>query len=220
MKDKIIIFGTGSFAEVVYYYFEHESNYKVIAFCADSSYINKSKFLNLPLVSFEKIEKKYPPSKYKMFIAVGYKKNNKIRSQIFYKIKRKGYKLISYIYPSVKIWPNNKIGENTFIFENNTIQPFVEIGNNVILWSGNHIGHHSKIEDHCFITSHVVISGNCRVGNHVFIGVNATLRNNISIGNHCIIGAGSLIMKSTKNKELYVAPKTVRDPRSVDQINL
>ena len=56
-------------------------------------------------------------------------------------------------------WSDLDVGENTFVFEYNVIQPFVKIGNNVVLWSGNHIGHHVVIADHCFITSHVVISG-------------------------------------------------------------
>ena len=72
-------------------------------------------------------------------------------------------------------------GDNCFILEDNTIQPFVTIGNNVTLWSGNHIGHDSVIEDHCFITSHVVVSGHVRVGARSFLGVNATLRNAITI---------------------------------------
>ena len=54
------------------------------------------------------------------------------------------------------------MGDNCFIFEDNTVQPFVTLGNNLVLWSGNHIGHHSTLRDHCFISSHVVISGFCR----------------------------------------------------------
>lgn len=54
---------------------------------------------------------------------------------------------------------DGRIGENVFLLEDNTIQPFVSIGNNVTLWSGNHIGHHSTIHDHCFLASHIVVSG-------------------------------------------------------------
>ena len=65
------------------------------------------------------------------------------------------------------------VGENSFILEANTLQPFVNIGNDVVLWSGNHIGHHSIISDHVFFTSHVVLSGNCVVGSNCFLGVNS-----------------------------------------------
>ena len=93
------------------------------------------------------------------------------------------------------IWRNVKIGENCFIFEDNTIQPFVKVGNDVVLWSGNHIGHNSTIRDHSFFSSHVVISGFCDIGEYSFLGVNSTVINNISIGEDCFIGAGALIQK-------------------------
>ncbi len=220
MKEKVIIFGTDLFAEVVHYYFTYESNYEVVAFTANISYIKGKEFIGLPVVAFEKIAEIYPPDEYKMFIAIGYRNLNKIRAKIYREAKGKGYSLVNYIYPKVKIWPNNKVGDNTFVFEDNTIQPFAEIGNNVVLWSGNHVGHHSQIGNHCFITSHVVISGNCRIGDYSFIGVNATLRDSISIGKSCIIGAGSLIMKSAKDKEMYIDRRTLIDSRTTDEIAL
>ena len=100
----------------------------------------------------------------------------------------------------------NKIGENCFILEDNTIQPYVEIGNNVTLWSGNHIGHHSIIRDHCFITSHVVVSGGVEIGENTFIGVNATLRDHIKIGKSNVIGAGALIL--SKDNKVFMAKAT------------
>ena len=220
MGSKVIIFGTGFFGELVHSYFTYESDYEEVAFAANASQIKEKEFIGFPVVAFEKLEKLYPPDKYKMFIAVGQVKLNKVRTKIYYEAKGKGYSLVSYIYPKVKVWPSNEIGENTFIFEDNTIQPFVKIGNNVVLWSGNHIGHGSQVGDHCFITSHVVISGNCTVGEYCFIGVNATLRDNISIGKSCIIGAGSLIMKSAKDKEVYVPKRTSPASLTTDKFTI
>ena len=109
-------------------------------------------------------------------------------------------------------------GDNCFILEDNTIQPFVTIGNNVTLWSGNHIGHDSVIEDHCFITSHVVVSGHVRVGAYSFIGVNATLRNSIEIAPGTLVGAGAVIMKNTEPGRLPAAARrTVREEQRRDR---
>jgi sugar O-acyltransferase (sialic acid O-acetyltransferase NeuD family) len=220
MKEKVVIFGTSFFAEVAHSYFTYESDYEVVGFTANTTHIAEKQFVGLPVIAFEEVEEYYPPDEFKMFIAVGYVKLNKTRARIYDEAKKKGYSLVSYVYPQMKIWPNNEIGENTFIFEDNTIQPFVKIGNNVVLWSGNHVGHHSQIGNHCFITSHVVISGNCQISDYCFIGVNATLRDNISIGESCIIGAGSLIMKSTQDKELYIAKRTKPTPQSTDTFTL
>ncbi len=202
----IIIFGTGDIAEISHFYLSHDSEYTVVAFTVDSQYLTSSTFCHLPVIPFESIEGQYPPDKYNMFVAISYAKINTLRAKKVQEAKQKGYSLISYISSKATTWPGLEIGENCFIIEDNTIQPFVKIGNNVTIWSGNHIGHHATIEDNCFITSHVVISGGVKIGKNCFIGVNSTIRDHISIANNCVIGAGSLILKDTQESGVYTTP--------------
>jgi hypothetical protein len=98
-----------------------------------------------------------------MFIAVSYAKLNKVRERKYYEAKKLGYQLVSYINSKCTWLTPFAHGDNYFVFEDNTVQPFVKMGNNVTLWSGNHIGHHSTIYDHNFISSHVVVSGHCTI---------------------------------------------------------
>lgn len=200
---KVLIFGTGSFAEVAYFYLTKDSSYEVAAFTADEEYITEKEKFGLPIVPFEEVEKVYPPDKYKMFVAVAYRELNRIRAQKYEESKEKGYELISYICSKAIVWDNVEVGDNCFIFEANVIQPFVKIGNDVIIWSGNHIGHHTTIGDHCFIASHAVISGHVKVEPYCFLGVNATLREGITIAKECIIGADALIIKNTRERGVY-----------------
>jgi len=215
---KVVIFGTGDLAQVAHFYLTHDSPYEIVAFTANRDYIKEDRMFNLPLVPFEEIEEKYPPNKFGMFIAIGYKNVNKLRARIYLEAKEKGYELISYINSKVIKWEDTEIGDNCFIFENQVIQPFVKIGSDVIIWSGNHIGHHSIIGDHCFITSHVVISGNVKIGPYCFIGINATIRDGITIARDCVIGAGSLILRDTKEREVYTAKSA--ELRSIDSSKL
>ncbi len=218
MKKKLILFGTGAFAEVAKCYFDDDSKYEVVAFCADKEYCQSKSYNGLPLVPFEEIEKGYPPSSFEMHIAIGYVKLNQKRYEAYNKAKQKGYTLANYIHSKIKIWDNNVLGDNLFIFENNTIQPFVEFGSNIVLWSGNHIGHHSKIGSHSFITSHVVVSGFVNVEDFCFFGVNSTLRDSITIAEKTIIGAGALILKNTKPEQLYIGSKTLPVNRKSSEI--
>ena len=126
-------------------------------------------FKNRPLIPFEDIEIKFPPEKFKMFIALGYKELNQLRARIYKDAEKRGYELISYISSKAFVWKNVEIGKNCFIFEDNTVQPYVKIGDNVTLWSGNHIGHHSIIRDNCFVSSHVVVSGYCEIKENCFL---------------------------------------------------
>ena len=217
--SKLIIFGTGSFAQLAHFYFANDSEHEVVAFTVNEDHMSELEFDGLPVHAFEKIEHRYPPGGFKMFVAVGYKGLNRVRAAIYSEAKENGYELVSYVSSQCTYW-GKEIGDNCFIFEDNTIQPFVSIGNDVVIWSGNHIGHHSTIGDHCFISSHVVVSGNCRIGDYCFIGVNATIRDSVSIGKSCLLGAGSLIMKSTKDNELFIAKGTMPDKRPADQIKI
>lgn len=218
--SKVVIFGTGSFAEVARFYLTHDSPHEVVAFTVHQNHIGEATSIDgVPIVAFEQLSETHPPGEHAMFVAVGYKDVNHVRAAICREAKQAGYELISYV-SSRATYYDTPIGENCFIFEDNTIQPFTTIGDDVVLWSGNHIGHHSTIGDHCFITSHVVVSGHCHIGAYSFIGVNATLRDGISIGEANVIGSGALIMKSTADREVYVTPRTKPDARTSDEIGM
>lgn len=208
MAEKVIIFGLGDISEIAYFYLSQDQRYEVVAFTVDKDYITQDELHGLSVVAFENITEHYSPPEFKMFIPLSYTKVNKLREQKFLEAKAKGYAFISYISPAATVARNVKIGENCFIFEDNTVQPFVTIEDNCILWSGNHIGHHSTIHANCFIASHVVISGGVEVGQNTFIGVNATLRDHIKIGKSNVIGAGALILGDTEDNKVYMATPT------------
>ena len=219
MATKVVIFGTGSFAELVHAYLRRDGGYEVVAFSAHRDKIDRDQFCGLPVIAFEDLPGRYPPASHQMFIAVGYRQVNQVRADVYAAAKAKGYTLLTYVSPRCTNLAAS-IGDNCFIFEDNTLQPFVTIGNDVILWSGNHIGHHSTIGDHCYITSHVVVSGHCRIGPYCFLGVNATLRDSITVAERCVIGAGALIMKDTKAKQVYLGERTKPFAKSSDEIDL
>ena len=210
MKKPLVIFGSGDIAQLAHHYFSTDSNYEVVAFTVDANYIKESEFCGLPVVAFEDVAKKYPPDSYDFFVALSYSKLNAVRKEKFLAAKEMGYKLVSLISSRATLLNEGLIGENCFILEDNTIQPFVRIGNNVTLWSGNHIGHHSVIHDHTFIASHVVISGRVEIGEQCFVGVNVTLRDHIKIGDRCVVGAGALLLEDAEPEGVYMGTATER----------
>jgi sugar O-acyltransferase (sialic acid O-acetyltransferase NeuD family) len=210
MRKPLVIFGSGDISQLAHYYFSTDSNYEVVAFTVDANYIKKSEFCGLPVVAFEEVAKSYPPDSYDFFVALSYSKLNAVRKEKFLAAKGMGYKLVSFISSHATVLNEGRIGENCFIFEDNTIQPFVTIGSNVTLWSGNHIGHHSVIHDHTFIASHVVVSGGVEIGEQCFVGVNATLRDHIKIGDRCVVGSGALLLADAAPEGVYVGTATER----------
>src|SRR5262249_1352519 len=118
-----------------------------------------------------------------------------LRARLAAASKARGYGLASYISSRCFVWRNVQIGEHSFVFEDNTVQPFVRLGRNVVLWSGNHIGHHSVIRDNAFVSSQVVISGFCDIGENCFLGVNSTIANNVTLGRDVWLGPNTNVVK-------------------------
>ncbi|MBK8982163.1 MAG: acetyltransferase [Ignavibacteria bacterium] len=221
MKNKkVVIIGNTSNARLAKYFFDIDSEYETSAFSVNEKYISETEFEGLPIKAFEDIEKTYPPSEYDAFVAVGYTNMNKVREDLYNQCKEKGYKLANYISSRCSYLSQFQPGDNCFILEDNTIQPFVKIGNNVVLWSGNHIGHDVKIEDHNFITSHVVVSGFVTIKRNCFLGVNATIRDGITIAPETLIAAGAIIMKDTEEKGVYLPARSTLFEKKSDEIKI
>jgi sugar O-acyltransferase (sialic acid O-acetyltransferase NeuD family) len=216
----LVIFGAGDIARLAHHYFTRDSDHRVAAFAVDRSFKSGDSFLGLPLVDFEDVTARYPPDRYRMFVAMSYAKMNHVRADKYDRAKDLGYSLVSYISSRCTWLTDQPAGDNCFILEDNTVQPFVRIGNDVTLWSGNHIGHDSVIDDHAFISSHAVVSGHVHVGSYCFIGVNATLRNAITLAPETLVGAGSIVMKDTDPKSVYVAARTGVFSKTSDKVTL
>jgi sugar O-acyltransferase (sialic acid O-acetyltransferase NeuD family) len=206
----LVIFGTGQIGELAHYYFTNDSDREVAAFTVDAAWLTQSQFCGLPVVPFESLASAYPAARYDVFVALSYSKLNAVRKEKYLAVKAMDYGVASYVSSRASVLNGNQIGENCFILEDNTIQPFCTIGNNVTLWSGNHIGHHSHIGDHTFVASHVVVSGGVTIGEQCFVGVNATLRDHIVVGDRCVIGAGAIMLANADAEGVYMAQATER----------
>jgi sugar O-acyltransferase (sialic acid O-acetyltransferase NeuD family) len=218
-KIPLIIFGLENFAEIAYEYFTNDSDFEVVGFTADKSYAKDEIKFGLPVYPFEEIDSFLKPSEHHFFAAITYTNLNDLRTSKLEAAKSMGFTPASYISSRSFIWKNVSIGEHCFIFEDNTIQPFVTIGDNVVMWSGNHIGHHSIIKNNNFISSHVVVSGNCKIENNCFLGVNSTLSNNISIGSRVWVGPGALLTKDIPSGSLVTASPSVVKSLDEDLLN-
>ncbi len=207
--SKVVIFGVLDTAELAHYYLTHDSEHEVVAFAVHAEYLKEPYFHGLPVVAFETVEQVYPPDGFDFFAPMTGRKMNKNREQIYNDAKAKGYRLISYVSSKATLF-NNPIGDNCFILENNTIQPYTTIGNNVVLWSGNHIGHHGQINDHVFFTSQVVLSGHCVVDSYSFFGVNATIRDYLHIAEGTLVGMAAAVTRNTEAWGVYVGNPAVK----------
>jgi sugar O-acyltransferase (sialic acid O-acetyltransferase NeuD family) len=197
MPRPLVLVGAGEFAQIACEYFQHDSDYDVLAFSVERAYLAQPELAGRPVVPYETLEEHYPPDQVELFVAIPASQLNRLRRRFYLDAKRRGYRLASYVSSRAFVWRNAGIGENCFVFEGNVIQPFVRVGDDCVLWSGNHVGHRTVIEDHVFVSSHAVISGYCVIGEGSFIGVNSTFNDHVKVAPDNVIGAGALVTRDT-----------------------
>jgi len=217
---KLVIFGTGDIGRLAHFYFSRDAGREVAGFTVDAGHRQAETFLGLPCVDFADASRRFAPAEHDMFVALSYRRMNHLRAERCQAAKEMGFALASYVSSRCTFLSQSPPGENCFILEDNTVQPFVTIGNDVTLWSGNHIGHDSVIEDHCFISSHVVVSGHVTIRPYCFIGVNATLGHSIVVAAETLIGAGAVVTHDTVEKGVYVPARSEQRRITSDQVDL
>jgi sugar O-acyltransferase (sialic acid O-acetyltransferase NeuD family) len=214
MSGPLVLVGDSLFAEIAHEYFTHDSPYDVVAFAVEREYRKRDELFGLPVVDFESLPARYPPGEHAVYVALVYTQLNRLRARLMEAAKELGYPLASYVSSSAFLWRNVELGEHCFIFEDNTVQPFVKLGKNVVLWSGNHIGHHSTIRDNVFVSSHVVISGSVDIGENSFLGVNSTLVNDISVGRDTWLGPNVTLTRDAPAGSVYRSARSERREQS------
>jgi sugar O-acyltransferase (sialic acid O-acetyltransferase NeuD family) len=204
----LVIFGTGELARLAWFYFSNDSARTVAAFAVDDEYLREERCMDLPVVGYSELEKNYPPAEYDLFVAIGYSRLNRDRSDKCADARARGYRLATYVSSSTIRYPDLQIGDNCLVMEGNIIQPFVSIGDGVILWSGSIISHHVEIGSDCFIAARAVISGKVTIESGCFIGVNATVREGITLARNTLVGAGALVLQSTEQNQSYLGAES------------
>jgi sugar O-acyltransferase (sialic acid O-acetyltransferase NeuD family) len=218
MSRPLVLVGAGEMAQIACEYFEHDSDYDVVAFSVERAHLKEPELAGRPVIPYEELENRFAPADAALFVAIPATGLNRLRTRFYLDAKQKGYRFASYVSSRAFVWRNAQIGENTFIFENNVIQPFVRVGSNCILWSGNHVGHRTVVHDHVFVASHAVISGFCEIGRSSFVGVNATFNDGVKVAEDNVIGSGALVVRDTEPGKVYVGSpaRALADRSSLD----
>lgn len=198
--ERIIIYGNSSTAEVVAEYIDAVDGLKVAAFTINKEFITETIFANKRLVPFEGLNDTYPPDRFKLLImnilGAEYPRIGKMEKSE--EAKKMGYRLFTFIDPSVYIAKTAKIGENCVILNRSIVEPFASVGNGTVLRSGSFISHHCQVGEYCYLSPCATLAGNVEIGSFCFLGVNCTIHNNKKIGAHSIIGGGAVVNKNVQ----------------------
>ena len=204
MKNKkLLIYGNGEMAQLMYHYFTHDSDYEVVAFTADEEYMTETTLCGLDMIPFASVEERYPPGSTEMFVAIGYARMRN-RKVMYEKAKSKGYSLANYISSQAHLSPGVRIGENNAFLSGVIVEPFCEIGNNNMFNSGVTVCHHTVVKDHSFLAARVLIGGRCLINDGCFFGFGCVVLQYKTMEQESLVGANALLLSDTRAYGRYL----------------
>jgi sugar O-acyltransferase (sialic acid O-acetyltransferase NeuD family) len=109
----------------------------------------------------------------------------------------------SYVHSSCLIGERTTCGKGIVMMPYSLISCDANIGDLVFINNGSQIGHDVVIGNCTSIMANVDIGGNAQIGKNVFIGSNAVILPSVKIPDNTIIGAGSVVIRSIKQKGTY-----------------
>lgn len=203
----IVIFGTGSMAELAHFYFGRDGGHRVVGFVVDAEYLKEDLFCGLPVVATEAIPPQFRTDRCGAFVAIGYGKVNRVRAEKCAVMREAGYHLVSYVSPRAIMLSDHAPGWNCLIFERVMVQTHVRIGNAVTLTGGSSVAYGATIEDNVYVGRLSAVASGAHVGANSFLGVGCVVGDRVRIGSSCVIGAGAVITDDTDENSVYVAPQ-------------
>ncbi len=214
-KKNLIIYGDSSYAEMIAHYFQTDSEYRVVAFCADKAYRTKEEIDGLPVVDLEEIEDHFSPKNHSIFAAIGYK-SVRTHKVLFEKIAQLSFPVASYISSKAIVDPSCKVGINCLILPGSILEPYTIVEENCFINSGAIVCHNAYIEGHTILASGSLVGGYTTVGESSLIGFNATIAELLEVESETLLGAGSLLLKNTDKHTMYVGSPAKEVRKHID----
>ena len=202
---KIVIFGSGGHAKVVFSEIIKLKKFKFLGFVDNYKKkgeliisFNKKNYYNLGSIK-EVINKK---KNIRGVIGVGV---NFVREKIVRDVKRinNNFKFQQIISKDAIINPDVFIDEGTLVVSGTIINTGTEIGKHCIINTSCSIDHDNKFSDFSSAGPGVITGGNVKVGYKSYLGLGCKIRQNVEILDNTVVGFGSLVNKNCKKNSIY-----------------
>jgi len=123
-------------------------------------------------------------------VAIG---DNRIRTEIFGRLRKLGLMPASVVHPSAVISQYAQVGVGTVVGAGVVVNPAATIGEDCILNTGCSVDHDCQVAAHCHLCPGVRLAGMVVVGAGTMVGTGAVVMPSINIGEGCVIGAGAVV---------------------------
>ena len=151
---------------------------------------------DLPIIGDDSAISEYPSDTVELVNGLGSVGNMNLRTSIFSRFKKLGYRFRSVIHPSAIIAHDCDLGEGVQVFAGAVINTGTKIAADTIVNTGAIVDHECIVGSHVHIAPGCTLSGGIHIGDGTHIGTGATIIQGISIGNRALVAAGSVVVKN------------------------
>lgn len=192
---KLVILGTGPYAEAVFSLAHETGNFEVEAFIENWDRAKCTQRLcGRPIVWID--DTGDLTRSHAAICALG----TTHRSGFIQQAGKRGFSFATLVHPAACLAPEAGLGAGAIISPGVIAAAYTTIGNHVILNRGCLIGHHTVISDFCTISPGVNIGGSATIGEATYVGMGAIILDHIAIGSRCVIGAGAVVTRSLPDR--------------------
>jgi sugar O-acyltransferase (sialic acid O-acetyltransferase NeuD family) len=205
--EKVIIIGSGGHAKVVIDIILEMGEFDIFGVTSNSIPKGEHFFGYLVLGDDDILPGLMKNGIIKVAMGLGGYRDNRIRKDVYNKVKMIGMKFINVIHPKSIISRSVVLGEAVTVFPGAIINTSVTIGNNVIVATGSSIDHETKIGDHVLISAGVTIGAYSIIGDEALLALGSKIISGITIGRNTLLAAGAVVVKSTgENSIMFGVP--------------
>ena len=150
----------------------------------------------LPIIGDDNAISEYPSDTVELVNGLGSVGNMNLRTSIFLRFKKLGYRFRSVIHPSAIIAHDCELGEGVQVFAGAVINTGTKIAADTIVNTGAIVDHECIVGSHVHIAPGCTLSGGIHIGDGTHIGTGTKIIQGISIGNRALVAAGSVVVKN------------------------
>ncbi len=202
---KIVIFGSGSQAKVIFQEIVKEKKFQLLGFIDEEKKIGNIvttyKKKNYRIIgSISSVIKK--KNRFSGIIGIGL---NSLRKKVHNKIRKidKNFKFEKLISKDAIVNYNVSIGEGSVIISGSVININTVIGKHCIVNTSSSIDHDNVLDDFSSIGPGVITGGYVKIKSKSHIGIGSVIKNHIVIEESVVVGSNSFVNKNCKKNQIY-----------------
>jgi sugar O-acyltransferase (sialic acid O-acetyltransferase NeuD family) len=203
VPERLILVGGGGHCKSCIEVVESTGGYEVYGILDVTDRIG-DRVLGYPIIGSDRMIPELVSQGFCFLVSLGQIKSSKPRRDLFGRLKREGAHMATVIAASARVSKHARISPGTIVHHGCHVNAGAEVGENCIINTGSNLEHDVIVMDHTHISTGCMLNGNASVGRDCFLGSGTIISNGVSIGDEVVVGAGSLILRSIREKGTYV----------------